>query len=229
MPAQKIRSIVAAATLAAGVTWLAVAATQANACGDKGRAVAASDRNCGEGRGPYLNDGTPGAGALSPEAVQPSVATGQLARLAGLAGLAAGNPAPGLADLGGMVATWDMPSLASGSPGLLPTRTGRAGMEDRSTAAHVPALPPLPLPGTALMERVPNETAIGHGPNHAKAPAVTTHDPKGVEKPMHTIGTKLIGEVLPTAMPGLGNTSIPPGGAAGMEGLAGLVKGVTLR
>ncbi|WP_327586345.1 hypothetical protein OHA25_04505 [Nonomuraea sp. NBC_00507] len=66
----------------------------------------------------------------------------------GLARPAAGNPAPGLGYLGGIMATWAMPSPA-GPPGLSPVRTRPAGMKDLSTAAHVPALPLLPLAGPA--------------------------------------------------------------------------------
>ncbi|MGI5284802.1 hypothetical protein ACQEVF_15890 [Nonomuraea polychroma] len=205
MSSQKIRSVAAAAALAAGVIWLAVAAPQASAC--NGLSVATSDsvaRDCREGRGPHLHDGPPGAGMRSPETVPLSTAIGRLARQAGLSGLAAGNPAPGLADLGGMVATWGMPSPASASPELFPLKRGPAGMEDLSTAAHVPALPS--LPGRPLMERVSNEVPIGHGPQHGTVSAggPATEGTKGPEKPTHAIGTKVIGELLPEAVPGLG-------------------------
>ncbi|RVX46534.1 hypothetical protein EDD27_9424 [Nonomuraea polychroma] len=225
MSSQKIRSVAAAAALAAGVIWLAVAAPQASAC--NGLSVATSDsaaRDCREGRGLHLHDGPPGAGMRSPETVPLSTAIGRLARQAGLSGLAAGNPAPGLADLGGMVATWGMPSPASASPELFPLKRGPAGMEDLSTAAHVPALPS--LPGRPLMERVSNEMPIGHGPQHGTAPA--TEGSRGPEKPTHAIGTEAIGELLPKAVPGLGNTSVLPG-AAGTDGLSVLVNGVSLR
>ncbi|TMR13715.1 hypothetical protein ETD86_30205 [Nonomuraea turkmeniaca] len=236
MPSQKIRSIVAAAALAAGVTWLAVGATQASACGNKGRAVATSDaagRDCGEGRALHPHDGPPGSSVLTPEAVQLSMAAGELARHAGISGMAAGNPAPGLADLGGIVATWGMPSLSTSSPEFFPSKAGPAGMEDLATAAHVPTLPSLPLPGTQLAERVPNKMAIGHGPHHNKVSAagraITAKDSNGIEKPVHEIGARVIGEVLPNAMKGLESTSILPGGVMGVEGLAGLVNGFNLR
>ncbi|MDP4500690.1 hypothetical protein [Nonomuraea turcica] len=121
-----IRNIVAAAAIVAGVTWPVVGATQAKTCGNTGPAMTASDLDCSEGLA------GPAAGNPAP----------------GLAGPAAGNPAPGLGDLGGIVATWAMPSPA-GPAGLSPVRTRPAGMKDLSTAAHVPALPLLPLAGPA--------------------------------------------------------------------------------
>lgn len=237
MSPHKIRSIIAAAALAAGVSWLAAAPADAGACGKK---HAAGKTACEEPAAPRPNDAPPGSREITPEAVDLTMAAGRLARDIGLIGLASTRPVPGLLDLGGIAATWGMPSLASASPGLS-LRPEPVGMEDLATEAHVPDLPALPIPGNSLQEQAPRDTTLGRGPflygvsatgdeDYDKSDAIGKSG-GGVEKPVGEIGSRVIGEVLPKAMEGTDGSSVPgpAGGNSGVEGLAGLVKGFGLR
>ncbi|WP_188188631.1 hypothetical protein [Nonomuraea sp. SYSU D8015] len=242
MSSHKIRSIIAAAALAAGISWLAAAPTDAGTCGKKRHASA----ECGESVEMQVDDTLPGSAKLTPEAASLALAAGRLARELGLAGLASARPSPDLLDLGGIVATWGMPSVSSASPELFPTARGPVGMEDLATEAHVPDLPSLPIPGTPLEERIPRDMTLGRGPfpNGVTAADDDEYGPDdrkspadGLEKPVREVGSKVITELLPKAVDGVGGASVlsvpgmpgVPGQGAGLEGLTSLVKGFGLR
>ncbi|MCK2214609.1 hypothetical protein MF672_012520 [Actinomadura sp. ATCC 31491] len=236
MPSHKIRTIVATAalaTLAAGVTWLAAGPTGADTCGR--RAIMTRDGLAGcSGRTElHLND-VPGTKEFTPEVNDLAMAAGRLARQLGLTGLAMGRSVPGMADLGGLAATWGMPSLASTSPRFFPAAAGPAGMEDLSTAAHVAALPTLPmvprLPGVPLQKRIPQDVTLGGAPKpHNRIIGSGAKDPIGLEKPVSEVGSRVIGELLPRAIGDLGGSTVLPGRDPGVAGLTGLVQGLGLR
>lgn len=261
MSSHKLRSIIAAAALAAGVSWLVAAPTDAATCGKRKPAAGKhaegkpASAACGEPvsvavddglpRGHAVDDGLPHdlprGQAVAPTAASLATAIGQAAREAGLIGLASTRQAPGLRDLGGIAATWGMPSLASDSPQLFPMAPGLSGMEDLATKAHVPALPSLPVPGMPI----PGDMTLGLGP-FANDVATTddegeedgdgSNNPTGaLEKPVREVGSRVITEVLPKAVQGVGGTSVLPGvpglspGGTGADGLEHLVGGVALR
>jgi hypothetical protein len=321
VPSHKVRSIIAAATLAAGVTWLtatpadattratpahatftqattgsaaigyaatghtatgsaatahvsprhetatwltttlaravanrsAAAPARAAACEQKQATVAGDlTLSCGDHPTLRLDNVSPAGRPVTPEVVGLAMAAGRLARELGLTGLATPSAAPGLIDLGGIVATWGMPPLAAATaPQSLPMAAGATAMEDLATEAHVPELPRLPITGAPTRDRDPKKTTTSRDPLHngraAKNDARNDiknngrnddedddhgYDrdrakpaTKGLEGPMQEVGSKLISELLPKAMQGLGGTSILPGGDSGAAGLAGLVKG----
>ncbi|MEW9554764.1 hypothetical protein [Nonomuraea sp. NPDC050783] len=240
MPFRQIRSIVATtalAALAAGVTWLAAGPTGADACGGAERTVLPSGLvGCGERTELHLND-VPGTREITPEVNDLAMTMGRLARRLGLAGLAMGRAVPGMADLGGVAATWGMPSLASASPRFFPAAAGPAGMEDLSTAAHVAALPTLPVlpsaPAAAPPQgRLSQGTPLGGGPAHTKSAGKAgkqAKDPIGLEKPVNEVGSRVVGELLPQAVGDLGDSAVLPGRDPGVAGLTGLVRDLGLR
>ncbi|HEX4817263.1 MAG TPA: hypothetical protein VFV66_31365 [Nonomuraea sp.] len=270
MSSHTIRSFVAAATLTAGITWLTAtpahatagplttAVARAAACDHRPAAVpGALTASCGGHPGLRLDDPALGGRSLTPEAVDLAMAAGRLARELGLTGLAVPNRAPGLIDLGGIVATWGMPSLTTAAPEVFPMAAGPAGMKDLATEVHVPELPALPVPGAPLQERVPSDLAVGRAPFHNRLAASNDHGKHkgakrakgaketkdaygydrdqrgsakaGLEGGMQEVGSKVISELLPKAMQGLSGTSLLPGGGSGAAGLAGLVKGFGLQ
>ncbi|QYC38004.1 hypothetical protein Nocox_01855 [Nonomuraea coxensis DSM 45129] len=231
MTSHKFRTIVATATLAAlaaGVSWFAAGPTGADACG---ASVTSGLLGCA-GQVELRPDDVPGAAQLAPEVNHLAMAAGRLARQLGLAGLSAEGSLPGKVDLGGVPASWGMPSLTSASPRSSQAASGPAGMRDLSTAAHVAALPTLPQvpapPGTTPRGRVAGEPKPGGAARPQDRIAITPADPIGVRQPVGEVGSQVIGELLPRALGDLDGSTVLPGHDAGLAGLTGLVQGLGL-
>ncbi|MEU4513583.1 hypothetical protein AB0G05_29135 [Nonomuraea wenchangensis] len=218
MPSHKFRTIVATAALAAGVSWFAASPTGADTCG--GARHSNSLLGCA-GRVEVRPEDVPGGTTIAPETGDLAMAAGRLARQLGLTGLATGGALPGKVDLGGVPASWGMPPLSAAFPRVRQAAAGPAGMRDLATAAYVAALPTLPqvpaLSGTpARASREPKPY-----PAIAGAPG---KDPRGARKPMDEVGSQVVGELLPQALGGLGDSPVLPGRDPGLAGLTGLVQ-----
>jgi hypothetical protein len=210
---QKIRRILAAAALIAGVTWLAACPSMAVT---RHRPLDGDDPSVGQ--------------IVADESNTLAMAAGEMARQMGLTGLAGARSAMGpLADLGGIVATWGMPSLTGSSPALFPAVPGPGGMSDLATMAEVPALPELPaMPGTPITGRVPTKMTLGQEPY---ANSITGHArrvPVGVQQPVREIGGDVITELLPKAVDAVEDTPVLPGGAPVIDGFGGLLRDLDL-
>ncbi|SDL56719.1 hypothetical protein [Nonomuraea jiangxiensis] len=233
MSSRKVRSVLAAAALAAGVSWLTAGPATARTCAQAEPALLAMSSIaslCDEHARLRLNDGTPGGGRMvTAESNKMAMAAGQLARQLGLTGLATGKTVLGSADLGGMAATWGMPSLTSASPALFPAVPGPADMRDVSTMVGIPALPALPqLPQAPLQAKVPAETSFGHGPRHDRVTGNGVKSALDLERPVNEVGSDVIGTLLPKAVESVEGTSMLPGGQLLVDGFSGMTQGLGL-
>jgi hypothetical protein len=226
---QKIRRILAVAALTAGVTWLTANASTADACKDPvAPAIATS---CGDHTELRLDEQTAGGSRLiTDESGKLARAAGEMARQMGLTGLAVVRSAMGpLADLGGVGATWGMPSLATASPALFPMVPGPAGMQDLATMLQVPMLPELPaLPQTPIAAKLPAEMTLGKEPYTNSLTGHGIQSPADVHQPVMEIGGEVIGNLLPNAVDSVESTSMLPGGHHVIEGFGGLLRNLDL-
>ncbi|GAA3576305.1 hypothetical protein GCM10022419_066900 [Nonomuraea rosea] len=222
------------AALTAGVSWLTAGPSPADSCPDTEHALLSSSSiaaHCGKQSRVRINDGGKASSRMvTTESNKLAMAAGDLARQLGLTGLATGKSALGTADLGGVAATWGMPSLASGAPALFPAVPGPIGMKDLSTMAGIPALPALPaLPQQPLQSKVPSEMSLGQSPYHNRVAGTGIQSPLDLEKPVYEVGADVIGVLLPKAVESVEGTSMLPGGQPVVEGFTGLAHGLGLR
>ncbi|MGW0811452.1 hypothetical protein [Nonomuraea sp. NPDC002799] len=232
MSSQTIRSIIAVATLMAGVSWLAPA-SMAGTCVKPERALLSATSvasSCDEHTSLSLNDGGSGSSRMATrESTRLAMAAGHMARRMGLTGLARAKSALGVTDLGGMAANWGMPSLISASPALFPAVPGPIGMKDLSTTAGVPALPALPaLPKVPVAKQLPAGLSIGHAPFHNRVAGTGIQMPMDLQEPVRKVGADVIGVLLPKAVESVEGASMLPGGQAA-AGFTGLVHGLGLK
>ncbi|MFG1697030.1 hypothetical protein [Nonomuraea sp. NPDC049309] len=243
MSFQKIRSTIAVAAVAAGVSWLCAGPAAARTCA-RAEPAALPLTQCGHHTGIELDD--PGIGAsrvITTETNRLAMAAGETARRLGLTGLATGRRALGMSDLGGIAATWGMPSLA-GSPTLLPLVPQPLTMKDLATMRSVPALPELPrvpLAGKPPAGRQ-GEGTLGESKHSAnrqdrKAPPPPTvagtrlDSPIKLHEPVREVGSQVISELLPKAFESLEGTRFAPGGGSiisGFSSLGGLTQALPL-
>ncbi|MEO3869700.1 hypothetical protein ABGB18_12795 [Nonomuraea sp. B12E4] len=229
MSSRKVRSVLAAAALAAGVSWLSAGPAVARACAraEPSLLSAASLASaCDEHAKLRPNESGMGSSRMvTNESIEMAMAAGRLARQLGLTGLAAGKTALGPADLGGTAATWGMPSLSAASPAVFSAVPGPTGMRDLSTMADIPALPSLPeLPKT----NVPAEMSFDHGPHHTRISGSGVESSLDPVRPVRQVGSEVIGTLLPKAAKSVPGTSMPPGGELAMDGFAGLTQNLGL-
>ncbi|MEU5859685.1 MULTISPECIES: hypothetical protein [unclassified Nonomuraea] len=228
MASQKIRSILAVAALTVGVTWPVAGPSVADTCRPRFQAVASF---CDGRTSLQLNENkTNGHRVVTEEVGKLAVAAGAMARRLGLTGLAAARSAMGpLADLGGVGATWGMPSLTSVSPALFPMASGESGMRDLATTLQVPALPALPaLPQPPIAARVPAEMTVGEKPT-APASARSARSAAEARQPVREVGGDLISNLLPKAVEGIEGASTLPGGYPAIDGFSRLLPDLDLR
>lgn len=226
MSSRKIRSILTVAALTAGVTWPVAGPSVADTCRPR-EAVASY---CDGHAKLQLNEGrTNGHRVVTEEVGKLAMAAGDMARRLGLTGLAAARSAMGpLADLGGVGATWGMPSLNSASPALFPAASGNSGMRDLATTLQVPALPALPaLPPAPVAARVPTEMTLAERPT-APASARAAKSPGRARQPVREVGGDLISNLLPRAVEGIEGASTLPGGYPAIDGFSRLLPGLDL-
>lgn len=222
------------ATLTAGVTWLAAAPSTADSCIGTEPALLSPKSlltYCDQTTRLRVNDGgTGGSRMVTDETTKLAMAANAMARQAGLTGLAAAREVLGVADLGGMAATWGMPSLTTASPALFPAAPGPAGMQDLSTVAEVPVLPALPqVPTTPLQAKLPAEMSLGRPPAHNRIAGSEITSPADLEKPVKQVGAEVVDVLLPKAVESIEGTSMLPGGQSAVAGFSGLVQELGLR
>ncbi|GAB2939479.1 hypothetical protein ACFMQL_15480 [Nonomuraea fastidiosa] len=233
MSFQKIRSTIAVVAVAAGVSWLCAGPAAARTC-TRAEPAALPLTHCGHHTDIALDD--PGIGAsrvVTTETNRLAMAAGETARRLGLTGLATGKRALGMSDLGGIAATWGMPSLA-GSPTLLPLVPEPLTMKDLATMRSVPALPELPrVPLTGR----PPAGKHGAGKHARKAPPPATvagtrlDSPANLHEPVRQVGSQVISELLPKAFETLEGTRFAPSGGSiisGFSSLGGLTQALPL-
>ncbi|MET7332614.1 hypothetical protein [Nonomuraea sp. NPDC005650] len=230
MSSQKIRSIIAVATLTAGITWLAATPSTARSCADK-QPVLLSPKSAVS----YCDERTQarvynGSKLVTTESNDLAQAAGELARQLGLTGLASGRKVLGIADLGGMAATWGMPSLVSASPALFPTVPGPAGMKDLATVAEVPGLPALPvLPEKPLVAKVPGEASLKDRPYANRVAGHEIESPLDLQKPAEEVGSEVVDILLPKTVESVEGASMLPGSQPAVDGFTGLARELGLR
>ncbi|MFI7639183.1 hypothetical protein [Nonomuraea sp. NPDC049400] len=216
MSSQKIRSIIAVATLAAGVTWLAAAPSAADSC------TGLSTSSCGKSA---ANDGGLGSGRMvTDESDKLAMAVGAMAAQLGLTGLATAREALGAADMGGVAATWGMPS-----PALLPKIPGTVDMQDLSTMARVPALPALPqVPPRPLEAKLP-EISLGDSPYRNRVAGSGIQPQTNLGQPVEEVRAEVVDVLLPKTVKSLNDASVLAGGETTVAGFSGLVPELGLR
>lgn len=235
MSFQKIRSVIAVAALSAGVSWLFAGPSAAGTtCADTGSALLSPTSIAsycdGHARLRLDDGGSGGSRMIVSESNRLALAAGALARQLGLTGLASGRDALGMADMGGVAATWGMPSLASASPALFPMVPGPIGMADLSTMAGMPGLPTLPeMPRTPLEDRLPEEMTVGQGPYHNRVSGNGIQSPLDLDKRVRQVGGEVVEVLLPKAMESVEGASMLPGGEPAVAGFTGLTHGLGLR
>ncbi|WP_146103678.1 hypothetical protein [Nonomuraea solani] len=220
------------ATLTAGVSWLATGLAAAKTCPNTEPALLSPTSiaaYCDEHANLRVNDGGPGSSRMvTSQSSKLAMAAGDMARQLGLTGLATGKSALGVADLGGMAATWGMPSLASASPSLFPMVPGPIGMKDLSTMAGMPALPALPeLPDTPLTAKLPAEMTLGQAPYHNRIAGSGIQSPMDVERPVREVSEDVVSVLLPKVAESIEGSSMLPGGEV-ISGFGGLVTNLGL-
>jgi hypothetical protein len=234
MSFQKIRSMIAVAALTAGVSWLFAGPAAAQSCPDAEPALLSTSSiasYCDEHAKLRVNDGGSGSGRMvASESTKLAMAVGELARRLGLTGLATGKEVLGIADLGGVAATWGMPSLAAASPALFPVVPGSAGMKDLSTMTGIPMLSALPeVPQMPLQKKLPGETSLGQAPFHNRVTGSGVESPLDVVQPVHQVGAQVIDVLLPKVVQSVEGTSMLPGGQPAVAGFTSLTQGLGLR
>ncbi|MEV1178206.1 hypothetical protein [Nonomuraea sp. NPDC049784] len=224
MSSQKIRSILAVATLTAGVTWLAVGPSAADSCKAE-RAQLSSQAiasYCGEHA--VNDDALGGGGTVTDESDKLAMAAGRMATQLGLTGLATAREVLGAADMGGVAATWGMPS-----PALFPKVPGSVGMQDLSTMAGIPALPALPeVPPRPLGVKLP-ELSLGHTPYRNRFAGSGIESATTLKRPVEEVGAEVVDVLLPKTVESIEDTSLLTGGQTTMAGFSGLVPELALR
>ncbi|MFG6199571.1 hypothetical protein [Nonomuraea sp. JJY05] len=223
------------ATLTAGITWLAATPSTAGSC-KGGEPALLSPKSvatyCEERTDVRVNEAaTRGGKLVTTESNKLAMAAGEMARQLGLTGLATGREALGIADLGGVAATWGMPSLFSASPALFPIVPGSASMKDLATLAEVPALPALPeLPPTPLVAKLPAEMSLGNAaPYQNRIAGAPVESPLDLQKPVSEVGSQVVDILLPKAVQSVEDTSMLPGGQPAVDGFTGLARELGLR
>lgn len=234
MSFQKIRSMIALAALTAGVSWLYAGPAVAQGCPDSKPALLSTSSiatYCDEHAKLRVNNGGSGGGRMvTNESTKLALAAGELARRLGLTGLATGKEVLGVTDLGGMAATWSMPSLATASPALFPAVPGPIGMKDLSTMTGIPVLPALPeMPQIPLQKKLPGETSLGQAPYDNSVTGSGVGSPLDVAEPVRQVGAQVINVLLPKAIQSVEGTSMLPGGQPAVAGFTSLVQGLGLR
>ncbi|MET8863686.1 hypothetical protein ABZW11_12075 [Nonomuraea sp. NPDC004580] len=230
MSFQKIRSTIAVAAAAVGVSWLCAGPAAARTCArTEGALLPPALAQCGGHTGIQLDD--PGIGAtrvVASETAKLAMAAGDTARRLGLTGLATGKQALGMSDLGGVAATWGMPPLV-GSPALLPLVPEPRTMKDVTTMRGVPALPELPK--VPLAGKPPASKKARNAPPHGTIAGTGLDSPMKLQEPVRQVGSQVISEVLPKAFEALQGTKFAPGGGSivsGFSSLSGLTQGLPL-
>ncbi|GAA3662277.1 hypothetical protein GCM10022224_027610 [Nonomuraea antimicrobica] len=232
--------MIAVAALTAGVCWLSTGPTTAQSCPGTEPSLlspTAIASYCDEHAKLRVNDGGPGSGRMvTKESNKLAMAAGDLARHLGLTGLATGKEVLGVADLGGVAATWGMPSLTSASPALFPMVPGPLGMKDLSTMAGVPALPSLPelpalpaLPQEPQLANLPAELSLGQATHQNRIAGTGIQSPLDLKQPVREVGADVIGELLPKAVESVEGTSMLPGGELVVSGFTGLAQQLGLK
>ncbi|MFC4112700.1 hypothetical protein [Nonomuraea zeae] len=219
------------ATLTAGVSWLTAGPSMADACANSEPALLSTSSfaaYCDEQTRVRINDGGNASSRMvTEESNKMAMAAGSLARQLGLTGLATGKSALGTADLGGIAATWGMPSLSSGAPALFPAVPGLIGMEDLATMAGIPALPALPQ--RPLQSKAPGKKSLPPGPHDNRIAGTGIQSPLDLQEPVYEVGADVIGVLLPKAVESVEGTSMLPGGQPVVDGFTGLAQGLGLR
>ncbi|MEV4074648.1 hypothetical protein ACGFJC_43805 [Nonomuraea fuscirosea] len=229
--------MIAVAALTAGVSWLVAGPATAANCRNaepgllSPRSVATY---CDEHTKLRVNDSGSGSSRMvASESNKLAMAAGELARRLGLTGLATGRAVLGSADLGGMAATWGMPSLTSASPAI-PVVPGPAAMKDLSTVAGIPALPALPslpsVPDLPPLARTPLEgdARRAQAPHHNSVGGTGIQSPTDLQRPVREVGEDVIGVLLPKAVESIEGTSMLPGGETAVSGFTGLKQALGL-
>ncbi|UBU13846.1 hypothetical protein [Nonomuraea gerenzanensis] len=235
MSFQKIRSTIAVAALAAGVSWLSAGTSVANNCAETAVLSPASVVSaCDNPSSLRVEDsGSAGSRMIASESTKVAMAAGEMARHFGFTGVATGKEVLSMADLSGVGATWGLSSLFSASPALFPMVPGPAGVADLATMADLPPLPPLSalpeVPGTPLDSRLPGQMTIGQGPFPNRVVGTGVDSPLGLQEPVSQVSAELVGQVLPKAVDSLEGVAILPGGGSGAAGLADAVGGLGLK
>ena len=231
MSFQKIRSTIAVAAVAAGVSWLCAGPAAARSCA-RADTAALPLTQCGHHTGIALDD--PGIGAsrvVTTETNRLAMAAGETARRLGLTGLATGQRALGTSDLGGIAATWGMPSLA-GSPAQLPLVPQPLTMKDLATMRSVPALPELPrvpLAGKPPAGKHGDSKQARKAPPPATVAGTRLDSPLKLHEPVREVGSQVIGELLPKAFESLEGTRFSRNSIiSGFTGLGGLTQALPL-
>ncbi|MBF8190761.1 hypothetical protein ITP53_34645 [Nonomuraea sp. K274] len=242
MPSQKLRCL-AVAALTAGVSWTVVSPATAAPCDDREPALLTHTSvasHCGAHAELRGTEGIHAGGRMvTTEGNRLAMATGELARHLGLTGLATAKSVMGVADLGGVAATWAMPSPAAASPGAFSASS--TGMRDLSTVAGIPALPALPaLPAVpAAVSALPVLPAVPSTPRdgkpssgqfsvHNRIAGSVIQSPLDLQKPVREAGADLVGVLLPKAVESVEGTSMLPGGAPIANGFTGLAHSLGL-
>ncbi|MEV4108276.1 hypothetical protein [Nonomuraea sp. NPDC049695] len=222
MSSQKIRSIIAVATLTAGVTWLAAAPSTADTC--KGTRVTARTTASYCGTHIATDDTLGGGSTAADESEKLAMAAGAMAAQLGLTGLATAREALGAADMGGLAATWGMPS-----PALLPKVPESLEMRDLATMARVPALPALPeVPSKPLEVKLP-ELSLGKGLSHNRYAGSGTKSPANLDRPVQEVRAEVVDVLLPETVENLQEASVLAGGQTAVAGFSGLAPQLGLR
>ncbi len=223
------------ATLTAGIAWLAATPSTAGTCqgGEPALLSPKSVATYCEERARLRVDGAGAGGGklVTTESNKLAMAAGEMARQLGLTGLATGRKVLGIADLGGMAATWGMPALFSASPAPFPVVPGSTPMRDLATAAEVPALPALPeLPQTPLVAKLPAEMSLGNAaPHQSRIAGSTVESPLDLKEPVAEVGSQVVDTLLPKAVESVEGTSMLPGGQPAVDGFTGLARELGLR
>ncbi|NRQ31387.1 hypothetical protein HII36_05975 [Nonomuraea sp. NN258] len=226
MSSRNIRGIVALAALTTGLCTATASPAAADSCADPGLLPAAPlTGECGETTNVGVIDYTGSAGRLAEGGNALAMAAGEMARRIGLSGLA--MPGTGMADLGGVTATWGMPSLSGSSPAAL---AGLPLMRDLTTMARVPTLPALPqFPGTGSL---PVGVSFGDAADAGRVADDSLRAPMNLREPLAEIGDQVFGRTLsdvPKTLRGLGEATRLPVGQPALDGVTGLLQGLNPR
>ncbi|WP_043629781.1 hypothetical protein [Nonomuraea candida] len=223
------------AALTAGVSWLFASSSTAETCSDLDPGLltpALQTSYCDTPGELRLSDNTGGSRMIAEEANRLAMEAGRLARQLGLTGLATVKDVMGMADLGGVAATWHMPSLTAASPAVLPMLPAPVGMADLNTMSAMPMLPTLPalpilpqtprLPQPRYESAEPGKSAADRPPYEGNIAGHGIGSPLDVQQPVQEIGEKVLSELLPKVAEAVKGSSVLPGGEAmGGGGLGG--------
>ncbi|WP_219462438.1 hypothetical protein [Nonomuraea rhizosphaerae] len=228
MSFRKFRSILAVATLTAGVSWMAAGPTLARDCVDASAAIkspASTTRICDEDSALDLDP------AQAPHMVDSaseklSMAAVRLANRLGVAGLGTGRSVMNVADQAGMAAAAGVPSLPGGIP------PGSAGLQDVSRVAEAPDVPLLPpMPGTGVLPVEMPKGTVKTLPKGSSIVGAGTQSPVDLLVPVEQVKRQTIASVLPEvpeALQDVHDVARLPERNPAIDGFNGLIQGLDL-